>query len=178
MKISKTGIEGLLILEPKIFRDSRGYFFESYHQENLEKAGIHIDFVQDNQSCSAQDVIRGLHFQKQPRAQAKLVRVIEGIIFDVAVDIRRGSPTFGQWFGLEISSVNHLQILIPAGFAHGFSVISAHATILYKCDAYYHPGLESGIRYDDPDLNIDWQIDVNHAIVSEKDRALPFFKDL
>lgn len=167
-----------MILEPKIFRDIRGYFFESYHQGILEKAGVRIDFVQDNQSRSVQGVIRGLHFQKEPQAQAKLIRVIEGVIYDVAVDIRKGSPTFGKWYGLEISSVNHLQILIPAGFAHGFSVISPHATILYKCDAYYHPGLESGIRYDDPDLNIDWQIDVNHAIVSEKDRALPFFKDL
>jgi len=173
-----TGIDGLCVLEPKMFRDSRGYFFESFHQGTLEKAGVHIGFIQDNQSRSAQGVIRGLHFQKEPQAQAKLIRVIEGVIFDVAVDIRKGSPTYGQWYGLEISSMNRLQLLIPTGFAHGFSVLSAHATVLYKCDAYYHPELESGIRYDDPELNIDWRIDVNRAIISDKDRMLPFFKDL
>lgn len=178
MKIRNTGIDGLLILEPKIFRDQRGYFFESYHQRELEKAGIPFTFVQDNQSRSVRDVIRGLHFQREPRAQAKLVRVIEGVIYDVAVDIRKDSSTYGQWYGIEISSVNLLQILIPPGFAHGFSVLSDHATILYKCDDYYDPASESGIRFDDPDLQIDWRVDPDRSIVSDKDRSLPYLNEL
>jgi dTDP-4-dehydrorhamnose 3,5-epimerase len=178
MKIRKTGIEGLLILEPRVYEDQRGYFFESYHKSRFEEAGISVDFIQDNQSRSGYGVIRGLHFQRDPYAQAKLLRVLEGSIYDVAVDIRQDSPTFGRWLGLELSAGNYLQVMIPAGFAHGFSVLSAHATILYKCDSYYHPGSESGIRFDDPDLQIDWKIDPGQAIVSEKDRQLPFLKDL
>lgn len=171
----ETGIDGLTIIEPKIFRDQRGYFFETY---NKEKLGLDLDFVQDNQSRSSRNVIRGLHFQRDPHSQAKLIRVTEGVIYDVAVDIRKGSVTFGQWFGIELSAGNHLQLLIPSGFAHGFSVLSPFATILYKCDAYYHPESESGIRFDDPELAIDWKIEKGEAIVSDKDRDLPALKDL
>mgnify|MGYP001828909682 CR=1 FL=1 len=176
MMVKETGIEGLLILEPKVFKDPRGYFFESYRKEQLDKAGLAYDFIQDNQSRSSQGVIRGLHFQKAPYEQAKLVRVNHGAIFDVAVDIRTDSPTFGSWFGLELSADNHLQILIPGGFAHGFAVLSDFAIVQYKCDQYYHPESESGIRFDDPDLAIDWKIDPENVIISEKDRILPFFK--
>jgi len=178
MKITGTDMEGLVILEPRIFRDPRGYFLESYHRERLQSMGIGYDFIQDNQSRSAHGVIRGLHFQREPYAQTKLIRVTEGAIFDVAVDIRPGSPTLGKWFGMEISEENQLQLLIPAGFAHGFSVLSKYATVFYKCDAYYHPSFESGIRFDDPDLQIDWRIDPGSALISEKDLGLPLFKDL
>jgi dTDP-4-dehydrorhamnose 3,5-epimerase len=178
MKVTRTDIEGLIIIKPEIFRDTRGYFLETYHKTRLEAMGIRREFIQDNQSRSAHGVIRGLHFQRAPHSQAKLIRVTEGTIYDVAVDIRAGSPTFGNWFGLEISADNHLQLLIPEGFAHGFSVISDHATVFYKCDAYYHPESESGIRYNDPDLGIDWRIDPDDVVVSQKDLALPLFKDL
>jgi len=178
MRVRKTDIEGLLILEPKVFEDSRGFFFESFHKKKLEDLGIKYSFSQDNQSRSAFGVIRGLHYQKEPWAQTKLIRVIEGVIFDVAVDIRSGSPSYGQWYGLEISAKNHLQLLVPAGFAHGFSVLSDFATVLYKCNTYYHPESESGIRYNDPDLQIDWKINFDRALISEKDRVLPFLKDV
>lgn len=178
MEIRETGIEGLLILEPRVFKDPRGYFFESYHREMLRDHGIDHEFIQDNQSRSTHGVIRGLHFQRLPHAQTKLVRVTEGSIFDVAVDIRRESPTYGQWFGVELSAENFLQLLIPKGFAHGFSVLSDHATLYYKCDDYYHPENESGIRYNDPDLGIDWKVDPDKAIISEKDRNLPLMKHL
>ena len=178
MIVKETDIKGLLVLEPKVFKDSRGYFFESYHKEHLYKAGISYNFIQDNQSRSSRGVIRGLHYQKAPYEQAKLVQVCKGTIFDVAVDIRKDSPTYGLWFGVELSAENCLQLLIPGGFAHGFSVLSDQAIVQYKCDQYYHPESESGIRFDDTDLNIDWKIDPDNAIVSEKDRALPFFKQL
>lgn len=178
MKITATNMEGLLVIEPNVYRDSRGYFLETYHRSRLESLGIGREFIQDNQSRSVHGVIRGLHFQREPHAQAKLIRVTEGTIFDVAVDIRKGSPTFGLWYGLELSAENQLQLLIPDGFAHGFSVLSGHATVFYKCDAYYHPESESGIRFDDPDLRIDWKIDPVSAVISEKDRRLPLFKDL
>ncbi len=178
MKVKETGIEGLLVLEPRIFKDPRGFFYESYHKERLDQHGVDYEFIQDNQSRSSYGVIRGLHYQKEPHAQSKLVRVTEGAIFDVAVDIRPGSPTYGKWFGLEISAENFLQLLIPGGFAHGLSVLSDHATVLYKCDRYYHPESESGIRFDDPDLQIDWRIDPENAIVSERDRILPCLKQL
>jgi len=178
MKIRSTDIEGLIILEPKVFEDSRGNFFESYHKNRLEEHGLYYDFVQDNQSHSSFGVIRGLHFQKEPHAQAKLIRVVEGVIFDVAVDIRPGSVTYGRWFGLEISARNHLQLLIPEGFAHGFSVLTAQAIVFYKCNTYYHPDSETGIRFDDPDLRINWNLNLKSAVVSEKDRNLPYFKDL
>lgn len=178
MKITETGIEDLIILEPQVFTDNRGYFFESYRRSGLEELGIHHQFIQDNESKSSFGVIRGLHFQKEPHSQAKLVRVLDGCIYDVAVDIRPHSPTFGKWFGMEISADNKLQLLVPGGFAHGFSVLSEHATLLYKCDAYYHPDSESGIRFDDPILLIDWKIEKEVALVSDRDRGLPFFKDL
>ena len=176
MVVKETGIDGLLILEPKIFKDSRGYFFESYHQRELSRHIPEYTFIQDNQSRSSYGVIRGLHYQKEPYAQAKLVRVIEGTVFDVAVDIRPGSSTFGRWFGIELSADNFLQLIIPGGFAHGFSVLSDHATLLYKCDQYYHPQSESGIRFDDPDLMIDWKIEPDKMLISEKDRLLPYLK--
>jgi dTDP-4-dehydrorhamnose 3,5-epimerase len=178
MKTRDTGIEGLMIIEPKVYRDERGYFLESYHQERLKALGINHHFIQDNQSRSVQGVIRGLHLQKAPFAQTKLVRVTEGTIYDVAVDLREGSNTYGSWFGIELSINNHLQLLIPKGFAHGFSVLSQHATILYKCDTIYHPESESGIRFDDADLKIDWKVDLASAVISEKDRVLPYFNEL
>lgn len=176
MIVKETGIEGLLILEPRVFQDTRGYLYESYHRERLQDAGIDYNFVQDNQSRSVHGVLRGLHYQKAPFAQAKLVRVIEGSIFDVAVDIRPSSPSYGKWFGVELSGENFLQLMIPAGFAHGFSVLSDHAIVQYKADQYYHPDSEAGIRFDDPDLRIDWKINPEKAIISEKDRMLPDFK--
>ena len=178
MDIRVTDIEGLLILKPRVFSDKRGYFFESFRKSTLEAAGITNSFIQDNQSRSEYGVIRGLHFQREPHAQAKLLRVLEGTIYDVAVDIRRDSSTFGEWFGLEISQANQLQLLIPAGFAHGFSVLSDYATVFYKCDAYYNPESESGIRYNDPSLKIDWKVDYSLAKISEKDQGLPYLKDL
>jgi dTDP-4-dehydrorhamnose 3,5-epimerase len=178
MTIKETGIEGLLIVEPKVFMDPRGFFYESYHQERLSGHGVNYQFIQDNQSRSAYGVIRGLHYQKHPHTQAKIVRVTEGAIFDVAVDIRPGSPTYGRWFGLELSANNFLQLMIPGGFAHGLSVLTEYASVQYKCDQYYHPESESGIRFDDPDLKIDWKIDPLKAIVSEKDLILPYFKQL
>lgn len=178
MKTRETGIEGLLIIEPKVYRDERGYFLESYHQERLKSLGINHHFIQDNQSRSVRGVIRGLHLQKAPYAQTKLVRVTEGRIYDVAVDLREGSQTYGSWYGLELSIDNHLQLLIPKGFAHGFSVLSDYATILYKCDTVYHPESESGIRFDDPELNIDWKVELDSAVISEKDRVLPHLKKI
>jgi dTDP-4-dehydrorhamnose 3,5-epimerase len=178
MQIRKTEIEGLLILEPRVFKDSRGYFFESFHRQKLEEHGVETRFIQDNQSRSSFGVIRGLHYQIEPWAQTKLIRVIEGVIFDVAVDIRPDSATFGQWFGIELSSENYVQLLVPAGFAHGFSVLSDFATVLYKCDTYYHPNSEAGIHYADPDLNIDWKLDLDQAVISDKDRILPHLKDI
>ncbi|MCP4309825.1 MAG: dTDP-4-dehydrorhamnose 3,5-epimerase [Bacteroidetes bacterium] len=178
MRIRETGIEGLTIIEPKVFRDQRGYFLESYPQAKLEALGIDHKFIQDNQSRSVMGVIRGLHFQQEPNAQTKLVRVTEGVIYDVAVDLREGSLTYGEWYGLELSIENHLQLLVPKGFAHGFSVLSPHATILYKCDAVYHPESESGIRFDDPELHIDWKVSQSSAIISEKDRVLPYLKEM
>jgi dTDP-4-dehydrorhamnose 3,5-epimerase len=176
MEVRETRMEGLYVLEPRIFKDTRGYFFESYRKEILKELGWNFEFVQDNQSRSSQGVLRGLHYQNEPRAQTKLVRVIEGSIYDVAVDLRKDSPTYAQWFGIELSAENHLQLLIPKGFAHGFSVLSEFATLYYKCDDYYHPESESGIRYDDPLLAIDWKIDPGKAIISEKDKSLPNLK--
>lgn len=174
MKVRETGIEGLYVLEPKVFADARGYFFESYRKELLTDLGWDFEFIQDNQSRSAKGVLRGLHYQNEPHAQTKLVRVIEGLVFDVAVDLRKDSPTYAKWFGIELSAKNHLQLLIPKGFAHGFSVLSANATLYYKCDSYYHPESESGIRFNDPDLGIDWKLKPDEMIISEKDRSLPY----
>ncbi|MBN1180754.1 MAG: dTDP-4-dehydrorhamnose 3,5-epimerase [Bacteroidales bacterium] len=169
MKIRETGIKGLLVVEPKVFEDDRGYFFESYNKEVFDKYGLDIPFVQDNQSKSCYGVIRGLHYQLQPYSQTKLIRVLHGNIYDVAVDIRIGSPTFGKWFGIEISEENKVQLLVPKGFAHGFSVLSNSAVVYYKCDTFYNPQSERGIIYNDQDLNIDWKIDTDKAIISDKD---------
>jgi dTDP-4-dehydrorhamnose 3,5-epimerase len=176
MIFKETGIPGLLIIEPGIYRDNRGYFYESYNARELEKAGIKEKFIQDNQSKSAYGVIRGLHYQLEPYAQTKLLRVLEGRIYDVAVDVREGSPAYGQWFGLEISSENSLQFYIPKGFAHGFSVLSETAVVLYKCDSYYNPSSEAGIIYNDDSLDIDWKIKPGKEIISPKDTNLPPFE--
>jgi dTDP-4-dehydrorhamnose 3,5-epimerase len=173
MITKETGIKDLLIIEPKIFADKRGYFFESYNKEAFLEAGIDINFVQDNQSKSEYGVIRGLHFQNNPHPQTKLVRVLLGKIFDVAVDLRKDSSTYGEWFGVEISDSNQIQLLVPKGFAHGFSVLSKEAVVLYKCDDFYHPESESGIIYNDAKLNIDWKIPLKDAKVSSKDAILP-----
>ena len=176
MKITKTGLNGLYILEPRIFEDQRGYFFESYNKEAFFSAGIDYNFVQDNQSKSVYGVIRGLHCQLEPKAQTKLVRVLSGMIFDVAVDIRKGSPTFGEWYGLELSCKNQKQLLIPRGFAHGFSVLSEKAVLFYKCDNFYAPEYDAGIVYNDPELKIDWRIPPGKEILSAKDAGLPVLK--
>lgn len=176
MKVSETSIEGLLIIEPKIFNDQRGYFFESYNQRNFSDQGINITFVQDNQSKSDYGVIRGLHYQLSPYDQTKLVRVLVGEINDIAVDLRPESATFGKWFGINLSSENKKQLLIPGGFAHGFSVLSDYAVVLYKCDKFYNPDFEGGIKYNDQILNIDWKIPESEIIVSPKDALLPAFE--
>ena len=173
MKVIKTEIPDLLIIEPEVFEDDRGYFFESYNQNDFEKANLNFNFVQDNQSKSNYGVIRGLHYQIEPYAQTKLVRVLSGKIFDVTVDIRKGSPTFGKWVGVELSEENKKQVLVPKGLAHGFSVLSETAVVFYKCDNFYHPESDRGIIYNDKSLNIDWKIDVGKAIVSEKDLKHP-----
>lgn len=173
MSFSITDFAGLFIFEPKIHADERGYFFESYNEKTFQKEQITTRFVQDNQSYSSYGVIRGLHFQLNPYAQTKLVRVLSGRILDVVVDVRKGSRTFGRHFSIELSGDNKKQLYIPAGFAHGFSVLSPTAEILYKCDAFYNKESESGICYNDPELAIDWQIPVDRAIVSPKDRELP-----
>jgi dTDP-4-dehydrorhamnose 3,5-epimerase len=169
MPFTETGIAGLLVFEPRVFPDSRGHFFESYNTQTFLQQGIDTQFVQDNQSRSSYGVIRGLHFQNPPHAQAKLVRVLIGTILDVAVDIRKGSPTYGRSYSIELSAENKKQLMIPAGFAHGFSVLSEMAEVLYKCDHYYNKESEGGIIYNDPDLNIDWKLPAGAAIVSDKD---------
>ena len=176
MNIIKTPIEGLLVIEPKVFCDSRGFFSETYNEERYRQAGIDVRFVQDNMSQSQYGVVRGLHFQKGEFAQAKLVHCIEGSVLDVAVDLREGSPTFSQWFAVELSAENHRQFFIPRGFAHGFSVLSESALFSYKCDNLYHPEAEGGILLSDPDLAIDWRIPADRMILSEKDRKHPLFK--
>lgn len=174
MKVTKTDIEGVLIIEPRLFNDARGYFFESYNRKNYEEAGITADFVQDNESCSTRGVMRGLHFQRPPYAQAKLVRCVKGKVLDVAVDIRKGSPTYGQHVAVELSEENHRQFFIPRGFAHGFAVLSDTAVFQYKCDNYYHPEADGGISIQDDTLGIDWQIDPTEALLSEKTRNIRF----
>lgn len=177
MPFTETGMQGLLIFEPRVFDDARGYFFESYNQQVFSEAGIRQPFVQDNQSRSSYGVIRGLHYQAPPFAQSKLVRVLAGRILDVAVDIRKNSPTFGKAFVVELSSDNKKQLFIPVGFAHGFSVLSESADVMYKCDQYYNRDSERGIYYADPALNIDWQIPALGHIVSDKDQHNPTFSD-
>ncbi|MBL7731220.1 MAG: dTDP-4-dehydrorhamnose 3,5-epimerase [Chitinophagaceae bacterium] len=173
MPFTPTDIPGLLVFEPKVFEDDRGYFFESYNENTFADGGIHIKWVQDNQSSSTYGVIRGLHYQLPPYAQTKLVRVLRGKILDVAVDIRKGSPTFGKAFSVVLSAKNKKQLLIPKGFAHGFSVLSKKAEVLYKCDGFYNKQSEGGIIYNDPALAIDWRIPEAEAIISEKDKVLP-----
>jgi len=177
MPFIPTGIEGLRIFEPQIWKDDRGYFFESYNEQVYQKEGLDIKFVQDNQSFSKYGVIRGVHYQLTPHAQTKLVRVLQGRILDVAVDMRKGSPTFGQYKAVELSSDNKRQLLIPHGFAHGFSVLSETAEVMYKVDSFYDKASEGGFRYDDPTLNIDWQIPADKVIISPKDVDLPGFAD-
>jgi dTDP-4-dehydrorhamnose 3,5-epimerase len=173
MPFQKTDIPGLQVFEPDVFEDSRGYFFESYNENTFREAGIDFRWVQDNQSSSGYGVIRGLHYQLPPHEQSKLIRVLRGKILDVAVDIRKGSPTFGKSYCRVLSAKNKRQLFIPKGFAHGFSVLSEKAEVLYKCDAFYHKGSEAGIIYNDPALNIDWRIPAEAAIVSDKDKMLP-----
>lgn len=178
MKITQTPIEGLLILEPRVFYDDRGYFFESFNEKVFrEETGHTIPFIQDNQARSSRNVLRGLHFQKAPYAQTKLLRVLEGSIWDVAVDLRKDSKTYGRWYGVELSAENKLQFLVPRGFAHGYAVLSETAEVLYKCDNAYHKMSEGGVRYDDPELNIDWKIDLRNALVSEKDLVQPLLRE-
>lgn len=175
VKIQETGFEGLYILEPRIFYDERGFFFESHNCDTLRELGFDINFVQDNQSYSKKGVVRGLHFQKPPFDQSKLIRVLAGQILDVVVDLRKSEKTYGKTYKIELSSANNLQLLVPRGFAHGFSVLSECAEILYKCDQYYHPEAEGGIHFNDPYLNIDWGISASEVLVSEKDNNLPIF---
>lgn len=176
-KFIKTQINDMFIVEPQIFGDNRGYFLETYHFDEFKKAGINVNFVQDNQSKSSRGVLRGLHFQTK-RPQGKLVRVIQGEVFDVGVDLRKNSPTFGKWVGVTLSSENKRQLFIPAGFAHGFLVISDTAEFVYKCTDFYDPENEGGIIYNDSDINIKWPIDKNmNIILSKKDSSLPSFKE-
>lgn len=177
MNREETFIKDLIILEPTVFEDERGYFYEAFNKSKLADIGINIDFVQDNQSFSKKGTLRGLHFQNPPFSQAKLVRVLDGEILDVVVDLRKNSPTFGKQYSIVLSSENKKQLLIPHGFAHGFSVLSETAVISYKCDQYYNKQSEGGIRYDDETLNIDWGMDLAEAIVSEKDLVLPSFEN-
>lgn len=177
MRIIDTEIAGLKIIEPRVFTDTRGYFFESYSKRLFNQEVAEVEFVQDNESSSAYGVIRGLHFQRPPFAQAKLVRCVLGSVLDIAVDIRKGSPTYGRHVSVELTEHNHRQFFIPKGFAHGFAVLSDKAVFQYKCDDYYHPESDGGISLLDPDLCIDWRLDISKAILSEKDRRHPFLKD-
>ena len=178
MIIIKTGIEGVVIIEPRVFPDPRGYFFESYNRKAFEEAVGHVDFVQDNESRSSYGVVRGLHFQKGEHAQAKLVRVVSGSVLDVAVDIRKGSPTFGKHVAVELSGENHLQFFLPRGMAHGFSVLSKEAVSQYKCDNFYCPASEGAIAWDDPEIGIDWRIPKEDVILSEKDSHHPLLSEI
>lgn len=179
MKIIETAIPGLLIIEPRVFRDQRGYFFESYSERDYAAAGLPaVHWVQDNESMSQRGVLRGLHFQRPPFTQAKLVRCVRGAVLDIAVDIRRGSPTFGQHVAVELTEENHRQFFISKGFAHGFAVLSDIAVFQYKCDEFYHPEADGGIQLMDKELNIDWRIPIDEAILSDKDKVHPLLKDL
>jgi dTDP-4-dehydrorhamnose 3,5-epimerase len=178
MNVISTGIEGLVIIEPRLFKDSRGYFFESFSESDFARNVADVRFVQDNESKSSYGVLRGLHFQKPPYAQAKLVRVVKGRVLDVAVDLRKGSPTYGQYEAVELSGDNHRQFFIPRGFAHGFCVLSEEAIFQYKCDNYYAPQSEGAVRWDDPDLAIDWKMPAEDILLSDKDRMHPGLNEL
>lgn len=177
MEIIKTSIDGVVIIQPRLFTDERGYFFESFSQREFDEKVRPVRFVQDNESKSSYGVLRGLHFQKPPFAQSKLVRVIKGAVLDVAVDIRKDSPTFGQHVAVELTEENHLQFFIPRGFAHGFSVLSDEVIFQYKCDNFYAPQNEGALAWDDPDLGIDWKIPAERVVLSEKDKMHPRLKD-
>ena len=178
MKLKETGISGLMVIEPDVFGDSRGYFMESFSLRKFrELTGLDIDFVQDNESKSSYGVVRGLHFQRPPHAQSKLVRVVQGRVLDVAVDLREGSPTYGKHYAIELSGENHLQMFIPKGFAHGFAVLSDEAVFQYKCDEYYAPESEGAVAWDDPDLAIDWMLPKEDIRLSDKDKSNPNLKN-
>lgn len=177
MNVIKTDIDGVVIIEPRIFKDARGYFFESYSKKEFDEKVRPVDFVQDNESMSTRGVMRGLHFQCPPFTQSKLVRCVKGCVLDVAVDIRKGSPTYGRHVAVELSEYNHRQFFVPRGFAHGFAVLSEVAVFQYKCDNYYHPESDGGISIADESLGIDWQIDPGAAILSEKDLKHTLLKD-
>lgn len=177
MDVIKTDIDGVVIIKPRIFTDSRGYFFESYSQKEFDAKVRPVDFVQDNESCSTKGVMRGLHFQLPPFTQAKLVRCVKGAVLDVAVDIRKGSPTYGKHVAVELTEDNHLQFFVPRGFAHGFAVLSDIAVFQYKCDNYYAPQADGGISIVDPSLGIDWGIAFEEAILSDKDKKHPLLKE-
>ena len=178
MNVIQTEIQGVVIIEPRIFGDSRGYFFESFSEKNFKEQVADVDFVQDNESKSCYGVVRGLHFQKPPYGQAKLVRVVKGRVLDVAVDLRKGSPTYGKYVAVELSEDNHRQFFVPRGFAHGFAVLSEEAIFQYKCDNYYAPQAEGALAWDDPDVAIDWGVPAESVILSEKDCKHPRLKDL
>ncbi|RGW13272.1 dTDP-4-dehydrorhamnose 3,5-epimerase [Enterococcus asini] len=178
INVTKTNLTDVLIVEPAVFGDHRGFFTESYSEEDFKVAGITANFVQDNHSLSSQaGVLRGLHFQKGESAQTKLIRVVTGAVLDVIVDIRKGSPTYGKWEGYILSEANHRQLLVPKGFAHGFVTLTDNVNFLYKCDNYYNAEADGGIAFDDPDLAIDWPIDIKKAILSEKDQHHPTLKE-
>ena len=177
MEVIHTSIDGVVIIEPRIFQDARGYFFESFSQREFNEKVRPVQFVQDNESMSSYGVMRGLHFQRPPFAQAKLVRCVRGAVLDVAVDIRRGSPTYGQHVAVELTEDNHRQFFIPRGFAHGFSVLTPEVVFQYKCDNFYAPRSEGALAWDDPDLGIDWRIPADRVILSEKDKHHPRLKD-
>jgi dTDP-4-dehydrorhamnose 3,5-epimerase len=178
MNVIKTDIQGVVIVEPKVFGDHRGYFFESFSEKDFAEAVGEVKFVQDNESKSSFGVLRGLHFQKPPHAQAKLVRVVKGRVLDVAVDLRKGSPTFGKHVAVELTEENHRQLFIPRGFAHGFAVLSDEAVFQYKCDNYYAPQSEGSVLWNDPDIGIEWGIPSEDVMLSEKDRNAALLKDL
>ena len=177
MNVIQTEIPGVMILEPRVFTDPRGYFFESYSKREFDRLVAPVEFVQDNESCSSYGVMRGLHFQRPPHAQAKLVRCVHGRVLDVAIDIRKGSPTYGRHVAVELSEENHRQFFIPRGFAHGFAVLSDTAVFQYKCDNYYCPEADGGISILDQSLGIDWMIQPERAILSDKDTRRPLFRD-
>lgn len=177
MNVIKTDIEGILVLEPKVFNDARGYFFESYNERDFNALVGNVNFIQDNESRSQYGVLRGLHFQKGEHSQAKLVRVVRGKVYDVAVDLRKSSPTFGKYVGVELTEDNHRQFFIPRGFAHGFAVMSDIAVFQYKCDNLYAPESEGAIMWNDPYLDIKWPVEADKIILSEKDKHHPFLKD-
>ena len=177
MEVIKTDIEGVVIIKPRIFTDARGYFFESFSKREFDELVRPVDFVQDNESCSSYGVMRGLHFQRPPFTQSKLVRCVKGAVLDVAVDIRKGSPTYGKHVAVELTEDNHLQFFVPRGFAHGFAVLSETAVFQYKCDNYYAPQADGGVSILDDSLGIDWRIDPSKAILSEKDTKHALLKD-